>query len=71
MKVERIQLNGVYINRTDSELSWRLVHDGNKVIKLFQSKGITSCIYEIFVAKTLEECQTEIYCLNLEYNTEK
>jgi hypothetical protein len=66
MKVTEYILNGVIVNKTDSELSWRLVHDGTKIISLFESDGITQTIHTIFLAPTEAECQTEIYFLNLE-----
>jgi hypothetical protein len=65
MKVTEYILNGVTVNKTDSELSWRLVHDGTKIISLFESDGITYTTHTIFLATTKEECQTEIYYLNL------
>lgn len=66
MEVIQYTLNGTVINKTDSEISWRLIHDGNKVIDLFESSGVTMTHYTIFLAATEAECQTEIYSLNLE-----
>jgi hypothetical protein len=68
MQVIQENINGILVNKTDKEMSWRLVHDGIRVITLFESNSITETVYNIFLAKTLEECQTEIYILNLEYN---
>ena len=68
MKVTQYIINGVTINKTDSENSWRLVHDGVKVITFFEGSGITQSMHTIFLASTEAECQTEIYSLNLEYN---
>jgi len=66
MKVIQENINGMIINKTDSEMSWRLIHNGEKVISLFESSGVTMTQHTIFVAATEEECQTEIYTLNLE-----
>ena len=69
MEVTQYIANGVTINKTDSEMCWRLVHDGEKVIQLFETSGTTYSKNTIFVASTIEECETEIYSLNLEYNS--
>lgn len=68
MIVERININGLEFNRTDNELSWRLVYDNEKVVDLFQSDSFTETIHNIFLAKSKEACLAEIYKLNLEYN---
>lgn len=68
MKVTQYISNDITINKTDSDMCWRLVHDGSKVINLFESSGITHSMNTIFLANTIEECETEIYSLNLEYN---
>jgi len=68
MEVTQENINGTVINRTDSEMSWRLIHDGNRVIDLFESSGTTVTMYDIFLASTLEECQAQIYSLDLDYN---
>jgi len=66
MIVTQENINGVIINKTDNEMSWRLVHDGVKIIALFESSGVTKSMNTIFLAATEAECQTEIYSLNLE-----
>jgi len=66
MEITQYILSGVTINKTDSDMSWRLIHDGKKIIDLFESSGITQSMYTIFLADTEAECQTEIYSLNLE-----
>jgi hypothetical protein len=66
MEVTQENINGLIVNKTDSELSWRLIHDGSKVISLFESSGVTRTMHTIFLAATEEQCQTEIYSLNLE-----
>lgn len=68
MEVTQYNLGGLTISKTDKTMSWRLVHDGNKVISLFESSGATHSQHTIFLSETEEECQTEIYSLNLEYN---
>lgn len=68
MEVAQLNINGSVVNKTDNSLSWRLIHDGTKVISLFHSSGVTMTAYNIFLAPTIEECETEIYVLNLEYN---
>lgn len=66
MEVTQYNLSGMTINQTDADMSWRLVHDGTSIISLFQSSAVTHSVYTIFLAATEEECQTEIYSLNLE-----
>lgn len=67
MQVERITINDVTFNRTDSEKCWRLIHDGNIVISLEEGQGILSTQLNVFLAKSKEACLAEIYKLNLEY----
>jgi len=43
---------------------WRLVHDGTRVITLFESAGITETVYTLFVGPR-GECMKEIERLNL------
>lgn len=68
MEVTQYILSGITINKSSSDFCWRLIHDGRRVISLFQDSGITQSMHTIFLADTEEECQTEIYSLNLEYN---
>ena len=68
MEVTQYILSGMTINKTDSEMSWRMVHNGEKVITLFSGACVTESVNTIFLASSLEACQTEIYSLNLEYN---
>lgn len=44
--------------------SWRLVHDGKKVLMLFESDGETHTAYELFCGD-LEDCRKEIEKLKL------
>lgn len=67
MVVEKVNIEGIEFNKTDNELSWRLIFTDKKVIQLFQSDGYTQSTYNIFLANSKEACLTEIYRLNLEY----
>ena len=51
-------------NVSPREKSWRLVHDGNKVLDLFESEGITGTINKLFVG-TEKESKEEIKRLKL------
>jgi len=53
------------VNEVGPRESWRLVHDGKKVITVFFSKGITSSIYYIFQADSGAKCTEEINRLKL------
>ena len=53
------------VNECGPKESWRLVHDGKRVITLFLSDGITSSIYHIFEADTARKCLDEITRLGL------
>jgi hypothetical protein len=68
MEVTQENINGITFNKTDKEMSWRLIHDRVKVIDLFESSGCTQTVHEVFLAASLEACQTQIYSLSLEYN---
>jgi len=65
MIVTQENINGNIINKTDAEMSWRLIHNGVKIIALFESSAVTKTHHTIFLAPTKAECQTEIYFLNL------
>lgn len=45
--------------------SWRLVHDGVKVLSLLASAGWTTSKYTIFTASTEAACNAEIARLGL------
>jgi len=66
MIVTQENIGGNIINTTDTEMSWRLIHNEDKIIALFESSGITQTHHTIFLASTEAECQTEIYSLNLD-----
>ena len=53
------------ISESPKGLSWRLVHDGSKVLDLFESEGHTWTKNTLFVG-TEEECLKEIENLGLE-----
>lgn len=46
-------------------LSWRLVHDGLKVLALFESEGYTETVNSVFESQTRAGCVTEIKRLGL------
>ncbi len=54
-------------NASPSVLCWRLVHDGTKVIALFQSAGDTWTKQDLFCATTQADCLAEIARLGLAY----
>jgi hypothetical protein len=65
------QIDNVYMGyvsgRSVNEPSWRMVHDGKKVISMpFYEEGYTETIFMLFVAETELECLEEIVRLNLE-----
>ena len=67
MQVEKVTINDVTFNRTDSEKCWRLIHDGNIVISLEEGQGVLNTQLNIFLAKSKEACLAETYKLNLGY----
>jgi len=58
------------MNNSESENSWRLIYTNNIVLDLFESEGITSTIYNLFVSKNKQDCLDQISFLNLYYNNE-
>lgn len=50
--------------------SWRLVHDGTKVLHLFESGGFTSTIFDLLEFPTKELALAKIAELKLEYSPE-
>lgn len=58
-------VNGQRFNESLSELSWRLVHDGESVLMLLQTSGTTSTINTLFTASTESACRAEIARLGL------
>jgi len=58
------------VNKVGPKTSWRLVHDGKRVVTLFESDGYTTSAYQIFEAETEAKCLAEIKRLNLLYEAE-
>lgn len=58
------------MNNSESQNSWRLIYTDNTVLDLFESEGVTSTIYNLFVAENKQECLDHISSLNLYYNNE-
>lgn len=54
-------------NESQTIPSWRLVHDGEKVLALLFAYGTTQTKFTLFEADTKEECLAEIARLGLEY----
>lgn len=52
-------------SESPGETCWRLVHDGVKVIDLFESEGLTWTAHTLFCATTRAECEAEIARLGL------
>lgn len=52
------------MSESSRELSYRLVHDGERVINFFEADGITSTKFALFTG-TKEECDSEISRLGL------
>lgn len=71
MEVSQVTINNVTFNRTDSMKSWRLIHDGVRVIILEEIIGVLNTQLNIFLANSKEACLTEIYRLNLIYELPK
>lgn len=65
MKIEEYEEDGYLVKKTDKGRFWRLIHDGVSVIGCFESTGITETRLTLFIAKTRDECQTEINSLGL------
>ena len=55
----------VVVNESPHVQCWRLVHDGKKVISLFETMGITRTRNTLFCAETEAEVQAEIARLKL------
>lgn len=53
------------VNQSTSVMCFRLVHDGKKVLSLFEANGVTYTINFLYCATTNEEIQTEITSLQL------
>lgn len=53
------------VSKSSAEKSWRLVHDGRRVLSFFEAEGFTETINQLFTG-TREECDAEIERLNLQ-----
>ena len=53
-------------NKVGPQKSWRLVHDGTRVLALFESAGWTESTHTLFESATQAECLAEVTRLNLE-----
>ena len=58
------ELTVAYNEATSEKDTWRLIYYDGKVLNLFESKGITWTINNIFMG-TLEDCEKEIDSLKL------
>jgi len=68
IEVNQVTEQGTTFNKSDNQLMWRLVHDGQKVLDLFQSVGYTQTQSQLFTATTEQECLNKITELGLAYN---
>jgi hypothetical protein len=64
-KTITVQGHSVTVNVSPHVQCWRLIHDGKKVIALFESTGITQTINVLYCATTEQEAQAEITRLKL------
>lgn len=65
MEVTHETVKGVKISTSSPDQSWRLVHDGKKVIAKMQRSGETGTRNTLFLAATEEEVDEEIARLKL------
>jgi hypothetical protein len=64
--ITQVQYDGITLNQCGPGSSWRLAHDGVKVITMpFESDGVTGTRYVLFEAVTEAECLAEIARLGL------
>ena len=52
-------------NEVGPKMSWRLIHDGKRVLALMHTKGFTATIHKILEADTPDKCLEEIKRLGL------
>jgi hypothetical protein len=65
MPVMEKTVDGKVVKFTDPISSWRLIHDGIKVIHLFESAGVTESIFHVVEFSTKAEAEAKIAELNL------
>lgn len=51
--------NNVTVNKSSSDESWRMVHDGSTILSLHQATGFTETRNTLFLAATWDECMAE------------
>jgi hypothetical protein len=56
----------VTLQESPRENCWRLIHDGKKVIALWEGEGVTWTGNQLYCASKLEEVEAKIKDLNLE-----
>ena len=66
MKIDNI-ITPEGFNQSENTNCWRLVHDGSRVIALFESTGYTTTKDNLYCATTEVECLAEIDRLGLIY----
>jgi hypothetical protein len=60
-----VQGHPVTVNVSPHIQCWRLIHDGVKVIAVFESPGVTKTLNHLFCATTKPEIDAQIASLNL------
>lgn len=65
MEITEYKIGDKTIYKTDRGVFWRLIHDGIKVVDIFESDGITETPLNIFIAQTEEECLLKVQELGL------
>jgi len=65
MPVMEKTVDGKVVKFTDPINSWRLIHDGTKVIHLFESAGVTESIFHVVEFSTKAAAEAKIAELRL------
>jgi len=65
MPVKEKTVDGKVVKFTDPIDSWRLIHDGTKVIGLFKSAGVTESIFNVVEFSTKAAAEAEVTRLKL------
>jgi hypothetical protein len=65
MPVREKTVDGKVVKFTDPISSWRLIHDGTKVIGLFESAGVTESIFNVVEFPTKAAAEARIAELKL------
>ncbi len=69
--MSQIPVDTITVQESPTETCWRLIHNGAKVIALFESSGLTWTKDNLFCATTKQECLDEIARLKIEYLLER